>query len=337
MVQVAVDIVGYTDSLPNFVNMIQQLDRNGVDIINLSDDLWFYDIFALLGYVGKITDRTRFSIITNPYSRHPALVARAIATIKAITGRRVRICYAAGGSYTLRPLGIPMWDRPVTHVREAIQICRQLLTEEMVNYQGEVFSLDQVQLKFPFTHEPPEFFIAGRGTRIMTLVGELADGAFIDPISPVYEQMIMQLIRDTARKRKRDPEKIIFHAPIEYLEKTQAEFLKFAALRIANTLQDIPISLIETYETDASPSAMMRLRQIHDAPNSEVAATLVTPEVAKLFHGMVNSVDDLVDSIKQKAKQGFKSIGVVVPNGEEQNAVEALTPDIIDEIHNIDN
>lgn len=115
--------------------------------------------------------------ITNPYTRHPAQTASAIATLDEISGGRAFLGIGAGGSLTLNPLTIER-QRPLTAVREAIEISRALFSGERVDHHGELFGLASAQLEGG--RPDIEIWLAGRGPKILALGGEVADGVMLD-------------------------------------------------------------------------------------------------------------------------------------------------------------
>ena len=68
---------------------------------------------------------------------HPALTAAAVASIDELSGGRAFLVYGAGGSLSLGPRGIER-DRPLAHVREALDVCRRLFDGEPGSYRDIV-------------------------------------------------------------------------------------------------------------------------------------------------------------------------------------------------------
>ncbi|NCG36429.1 MAG: LLM class flavin-dependent oxidoreductase, partial [Actinobacteria bacterium] len=90
-----------------------------VDLAAHAEDLgfdrcWVYDeglatrdLYVTLSAIATATSRMQLGPgITNPYTRHPAQTAAAIASIDELSGGRGFLGIGAGGSLTLDPLGI---------------------------------------------------------------------------------------------------------------------------------------------------------------------------------------------------------------------------------------
>jgi alkanesulfonate monooxygenase SsuD/methylene tetrahydromethanopterin reductase-like flavin-dependent oxidoreductase (luciferase family) len=81
----------------------------------------------------------------------------------------------------LAPLGQD-GRRAAEACREAVRVTRALLRNEAVSSHGDAFVCEGVQLRF--AARPVPLFVAGIGARILTVAGEVADGAIINLTSP---------------------------------------------------------------------------------------------------------------------------------------------------------
>jgi alkanesulfonate monooxygenase SsuD/methylene tetrahydromethanopterin reductase-like flavin-dependent oxidoreductase (luciferase family) len=333
MVYTSVSFVGFTGPFSDLLELVHTLESNQLDLVSLPDDLWIRDVFTALAIFAVKTKHIGLGFITNPYSRHPVLIARATASLQELAPSRIRVGLCAGGSFTLLPLGIPMWKKPVSRVRETIQICQQLLKGETVSFTGQHFILKDVKLQFSFPHILPKFFVAGRGPNILSLAAELGDGATITPISANYEKMIKSRIHETAIRFHRDPKEIMMETGVTLTSKPTDEFAQFAARRVANVIHDTPKSILETFQSQVTPEIMDIIYQIHDASSVDVAVPLITSDLGFLYRDLVNSPKALLDMMKQKVQEGYQAVNIVIPPGEEKAVVDMLNNEIITKLH----
>ena len=125
----------------------------GFDRLGLSDVVFWPDCFVLQGMLAAATERIHIgSMVTNPYSRHPAVLAGAVATLQEISGGRMFLGIGVGAG--LEDLRID-YPRPVRALREAIVAIRGLLSGEMVELDGEMFPIDGAALIRPPTVPVP--------------------------------------------------------------------------------------------------------------------------------------------------------------------------------------
>ncbi len=140
--------------------------------------------------------------VTDPYSRHPAVTAGAIATLDELANGRALIGLGLGGS-GFRELGITK-TLPVAAMRESIGVIRRLLRGEQFTHAGKVISLTEGKLQFaPIRHQVP-IYIATQGAQISRLAGAVADGVLIaNTLSPSALAFYLEQITEGAAKAGR--------------------------------------------------------------------------------------------------------------------------------------
>ncbi|MEM3061695.1 MAG: 5,10-methylenetetrahydromethanopterin reductase [Candidatus Bathyarchaeia archaeon] len=158
----------------------------GIEYVWIADEspsAPFRDVFVVLSAIAHATEKVKIgTAVCNPYTRHPAILAFSIATIDELSKGRAILGIGAGGSLTLRPLGIPMWNRPLTAIREAVSIIRKLFDGEAFTFEGKVIKVYGVKLFKKLERKIP-IYMAARGDGMLRLLGELADGALLS--SPI--------------------------------------------------------------------------------------------------------------------------------------------------------
>ena len=136
------------------------------------------DVHVTMAAIASATERIMIgSGITNPYTRHPAQTASAIASLDEVSGGRAFLGVGAGGTLTLDPIGLER-RRPLAAVRETIEICRRLFTGETVTWDGDLARLESATMSYG--RLDIEIWLAGRGPRMLALGGEVADGVMLD-------------------------------------------------------------------------------------------------------------------------------------------------------------
>lgn len=161
-----------SESADELVAITRAAEEAGFDFCLIADEGFTYDVYVLMSRVVVETSRLRVAPITNPYSRHPAVTAVALASVDALAPGRVFLSVVPGGSLVLRPMSLPA-TKPVTACREMIQIIRALQSGKKSDLEGKVFGLSGAELRFPA--RPMEIWVMGRGPRMLHLSGEMAD------------------------------------------------------------------------------------------------------------------------------------------------------------------
>jgi 5,10-methylenetetrahydromethanopterin reductase len=146
----------------------------GLDRLGISDVIFYPDTYEIQALCALVTKRLKIgSLVTNPYTRHPAVIAAAASTLHEISDGRAFVGIGAGaGIGELEVIKSP----PAPTLREAVHIIRELLAGRVVNYQGKIYRLSykNARLEFPPEHHVP-ILIGTRSPRIAKLAGEVAD------------------------------------------------------------------------------------------------------------------------------------------------------------------
>jgi 5,10-methylenetetrahydromethanopterin reductase len=156
-----------------FVDAIAAAEAAGVDEVWVGDEGPQRDPISLLAAVARETSRLRLGVgVTNPYERHPAITASAMATVHELSGGRAVLGLGAGGNISLGPLGIRP-ARPLTDCRAAMATMRSVLRGDGSGTGNELKAPDL------------PIYVGGRGERFNRWASEEADGAFLAGIAPV--------------------------------------------------------------------------------------------------------------------------------------------------------
>ncbi|CAB4815293.1 unannotated protein [freshwater metagenome] len=161
------------------VGMARLAEDLGYDSVWVADEgVRTRDVFVTMTAIATATRTLRIGTgLVNPYTRHPALTAAAVASIDELSGGRAFLVYGAGGSLSLGPLGIER-DRPLAHVREALDVCRRLFDGETVTFSGETITLANARLDY--ARPGIEIWFAGRSPLLLAHAGAAADGALLE-------------------------------------------------------------------------------------------------------------------------------------------------------------
>jgi probable F420-dependent oxidoreductase len=136
-----------------------------------------FDALMSLAAIAAVTEKVRLG--TNVYNiglRHPFVTARAIATLDVIS--RGRVEFGIGASWLQEEWEVTGLDFSTRgrRVDEAIDICRRLWTDDVVEHHGEFFDFAPVMFNPKPGQQPqPSLPIGGDGaaaTRRAALVGD---------------------------------------------------------------------------------------------------------------------------------------------------------------------
>lgn len=249
------------------VELATRADAAGVDLITVSEDPDGWDAFTLLGAIAAATHQAGLSTgVTNPYLRHPNLIAASVATIDRLSEGRARLGMGRGQpEWYGRALGMPVGS-PLSRLAETIALLRAWWQPP---HEASSAPDDHLRVRHweraigPVQAEPP-IYLAAAGPRAIDLAGRMADGVIFNNLTS--DEALLMLIGDARRAAAaagRDPDRLSFllrtHAivtgdPGPWLERQKN------ALAIINTLPGMD-RLVQTAGFDV-PALMNELRQV---------------------------------------------------------------------------
>ncbi len=168
---------------------VQRIESRGFHSIAVSHHLthgWQLGLIAAMAFVVAGTSRLRvLSLVAQNELFHPALLAKDIATIDALSGGRVELGIGAGwlqDDYSV--LGMTMEAPPtrVARFAESMEILRQYFTKMRVNFEGEYYRVDDMEALPRCIQQPGPPILVGAGSpRMLELAGQAADIVGIHP------------------------------------------------------------------------------------------------------------------------------------------------------------
>lgn len=180
----------------------------GYDDFWLADERFFREVYACLTLCALRTRRIRLGpCVTDPYSRHPALTAMAIATLDEISGGRALLGIGAGVS-GFRELGIEA-SRSAVALREAVELIRRLLTGEVVTVNGREIAFSDGRLDFMPMRSDVPIYIASQRAGGCRAAGRVADGAIMQgAVAEPLVRFFRETVHGGARDAGRDPARV---------------------------------------------------------------------------------------------------------------------------------
>jgi 5,10-methylenetetrahydromethanopterin reductase len=170
-------------------------------------ELWGSDAFVQLGILAHETDEIRLgTAIANVFSRSPAVLAMAAATVDNYSDGRMTLGTGVSTPKVIEDLHAMEYENPVRRAHETIAIAKEYLSsgEDAASYDGKMLSVSdfsRLDADVPIYH-------AAMGPANRRVVARVADGWIphnlpFSELPDAFEQ-----IAETAREAGRDPEDI---------------------------------------------------------------------------------------------------------------------------------
>jgi alkanesulfonate monooxygenase SsuD/methylene tetrahydromethanopterin reductase-like flavin-dependent oxidoreductase (luciferase family) len=152
------------------------------------------ECWTTLAATAALTTRIRLgSFVTNVMNRHPAVLARMLATISDQSGARVDLGIGVGGNEAeLSAYGIPFppAEERIGRLEEAVDVLRLLWRGGPADYDGRYFQLREAYAS-PAPAPPPRIIIGGQtpaGARLAARIGDgwTCNGADYERLLPIH-------------------------------------------------------------------------------------------------------------------------------------------------------
>jgi alkanesulfonate monooxygenase SsuD/methylene tetrahydromethanopterin reductase-like flavin-dependent oxidoreductase (luciferase family) len=133
-----------------------------------------WEAWLAASVIMQTTSRLQIGLgVTNPYTRHPVVVAQMAATMQQLSQGRLTLSLGRGIGRFLDKAGIRQYD---TAVEECVTIVRRLIAGERTSFTGNAFQIDAMLLRtLPPSRSVP-IYLAAIGPSGWQSAVRLADG-----------------------------------------------------------------------------------------------------------------------------------------------------------------
>jgi 5,10-methylenetetrahydromethanopterin reductase len=149
--------------------------------------------------------------VINNWTRNIGLLAATYLTLDDLAPGRVICGIGAWWDPLAKNVGIDR-KKPLTAMKETVQIMRRLLNLERVTFHGEFIHVDGIELDVVHGRREPRnvpIMIGATGDQMMELTGEIADGAVLNYcVPPEYNDRALELLHNGAKKAGRNFDEI---------------------------------------------------------------------------------------------------------------------------------
>ena len=159
-----------------------------------------------------VTDRINVgSGVVNNWTRNVGLLAATFATLDELAPGRILLGIGAWWEPLASKVGIGR-RKPLTAMREVVEVTRRLLAMERVSFHGEFVEVDDIEIDIVHGDRSPKpvpVYIGATGMRMMELAGEIADGVLLNYlVSPEYDRAAMEALAAGAERAGRSVEDV---------------------------------------------------------------------------------------------------------------------------------
>ena len=218
--------IGYKASAEQFdpatlLEFTVEAERRGFELAGVSDHFqpWRHHgghSPAALPWLGAAGQRTSSmvlgtSVLTPTLRYHPSVIAQAFATLGCLSPGRVFLGVGTGEALNETPVTggeFPARKERRLRLAEAIELIRQLWTDERVDFEGSWYRTRKATI-YDRPDEPVPIYVAASGPLAAKLAGRVGDGFICtsgkDPA--LYDELLAKVV-EGAEAAGRDPARI---------------------------------------------------------------------------------------------------------------------------------
>ncbi len=207
----------YADNHPQIVEQVLAAQETGLDLVGIQDHPYqrrFLDTFSLIADLLARTERlTFFPDVANLPLRHPAMLAKAAASLDRMSGGRFELGIGAGTFWqAVTGMGGPRRTpgEAVDALEEALRIVRAALDgERVVRGEGPHYPIPGYPSGPPPAHRM-EIWIGAYKPRGLRLIAQYADGwvPSLGYMPPHVFRKAAAILDEAAMAAGRDPRSI---------------------------------------------------------------------------------------------------------------------------------
>ena len=276
--------------LPGFVRL---LDSTGFDSIWSGDHVAFagpiLDPLMQLAQAAALSDRLKIgtAVYLLPL-RHPAPVAKQVATLDTISQGRVIFGVGVGGEFPLefQLCGVPVEERGA-RLSEGIRVLRKLWSGGPVAHDGRFYPFPEVAIAPPPAQPGgPPIWCGGRADPALRRAGRIADGWMSYVVDPERYRRSLETIAAAAAEAGRTLDRFgTSHLLFVRLDKDRESALAFAAEFLSVRYAMDFSRAAERYCALGEPADVAEaIRAFHTAGMRHLVINVLAPESEKAAH-----------------------------------------------------
>jgi 5,10-methylenetetrahydromethanopterin reductase len=183
-------------------------EEKGFEAVWQAESRLVRDAIVPMAAYAAVTDRIKVgSGVINNWTRNIGLLAATFLTLDDLAPGRVLCGIGAWWDPLAANVGIDR-KKPLTAMRETVEVLRRLLNMERVTFHGEFHHVEGIELDVVHGRREPRdipIYVGATGPNMLALAGEIADGVLLNYcVPPEYNDRAMDQLEQGARRAGRD-------------------------------------------------------------------------------------------------------------------------------------
>jgi len=153
-------------------------------------ETWGMENFSMLGAVSARTNMQKIgSSIINIYSRSPTNIAMGAATVDSLSDGRLVLGLGTSSIPIVETFHGNKFEKPLQRMKEYVEIIRLTLSGKQINYNGEIFKLNNFTLLIKPKRKEIPIYVAAINQKMVDLAWNVGDGVifYLRPLNEMKE------------------------------------------------------------------------------------------------------------------------------------------------------
>jgi 5,10-methylenetetrahydromethanopterin reductase len=182
---------------------VRYAEQKGFEAVWQAESRLVRDAIVPMAAYAAVTEKIKVgSGVINNWTRNIGLLASTFLTLDDLAPNRVICGIGAWWDPLAKNVGIER-SKPLTAMRETVEVLRRLLKMERVTFHGEFHHVEGIELDVVHGRREPRnvpIMIGATGMKMMELAGEIADGVVLNYcVPPEYNDRALEQIEAGAR------------------------------------------------------------------------------------------------------------------------------------------
>jgi 5,10-methylenetetrahydromethanopterin reductase len=189
------------------LDYVRYAEEHGFEAVWQAESRLVRDAIVPMAAYAAVTEKIKVgSGVINNWTRNIGLLASTFLTLDDLAPNRIICGIGAWWDPLAKNVGIDR-SKPLTAMKETVQILKRLLAMERVTFHGEFIDVDGIELDVVHGRTEPRFvpvYIGATGDKMMEMAGEIADGVVLNYcVPPEYNNNAMEMLASGVKKAGR--------------------------------------------------------------------------------------------------------------------------------------
>ncbi len=189
------------------LDYVRYAEERGFEAVWQAESRLVRDAIVPMAAYAAVTEKIDVgSGVINNWTRNIGLLAATFLTLDDLAPGRIICGLGAWWDPLAKNVGIDR-RKPLTAMRETVEVLRRLLNMETVTFHGEFHHVEGIELDVVHGRREPRdvrIMIGATGPKMMEMTGEIADGAVLNYcVPPEYNDMAMERLEAGVKKAGR--------------------------------------------------------------------------------------------------------------------------------------